>query len=269
MGSKIGKRLFDWIFILQDCEQKLVPRQEPKPLSFSSMVGTELETRYPRGTSSETSESTLWRVFCNIWHGELNSVKESKGRPGYPCVSTAILSSDGQTTGRHLLISQCLLGACCVLGTGDIGIEETKATPCLPEAICFSAIGMHGLIFFLADLAFVSLTKVATKIPLYYFCLLAFRCGLVEPRLTSNLLWTWGRPRTPNLSASISRVLGSQARAIIPSSFDTRVSPWSHMCGRRAPCKRSCLLKLPVSILAGIAMGREGVQAGELSIKTR
>lgn len=38
-------------------------------------------------------------------------------------------------------------------------MEKTKATHCLPEAICFSAIEMHGLIFFLADLAFVSLTK--------------------------------------------------------------------------------------------------------------
>lgn len=65
-----------------------------------------------------------------------------------------------------------------MLGTGDIGIEETKATPCLPEAICFSAIGMHGLIFFLADLAFVSLTKltkVATKIPLYHFLFACFQ----------------------------------------------------------------------------------------------
>lgn len=79
------------------------------------------------------------------------------------------------------------------LGTGDIGVEKTKATHCLPKAIRFSAIGMHGLIVFLADLAFVSLTKltnVATKIPFYSFCLLAFRCGLVEPRLASNLLWT-------------------------------------------------------------------------------
>ena len=59
MGSSIGKCLFDWIFILQDCEQKLVPRQEPESLSFSSKVGTELETRYPRGTSSKTFESTL------------------------------------------------------------------------------------------------------------------------------------------------------------------------------------------------------------------
>lgn len=70
------------------------------------------------------------------------------------------------------------------LGTGDIGMEKTKATHCLPEAICFSAIGMHGLSFFLADLAFVSLTKltkVATKILCYSFCLLALRCGLVEP----------------------------------------------------------------------------------------
>lgn len=96
-----------------------------------------------------------------------------------------------------MLISQCLLGARCVfhggLGTEDIGVEKTKATHCLPEAIRFSAIGMHGLIVFLADLAFVSLTKltnVATKIPFYSFCLLAFRCGLVEPRLASNLLWT-------------------------------------------------------------------------------
>ena len=79
------------------------------------------------------------------------------------------------------------------LGTGDIGMEKTKATHCLPEAIHFSAIGMHGLIFFLADLAFVSLTKltkVATKILCYSFCLLALSCGLVEPRLASNLLWT-------------------------------------------------------------------------------
>lgn len=63
-------------------------------------------------------------------------------------------------------------------------MEKTKATHCLPEAIRFSAIGMHGLSFFLADLAFVSLTKltkVATKILCYSFCLLALRCGHVEP----------------------------------------------------------------------------------------
>lgn len=80
----------------------------------------------------------------------LTQVRKTRGDQGYQWVSRASLSSYGQIIGGYLLIPECPLGACCVphdgLGTGDIGMDKTKTTHCLHEAILFSALGMYDFL---------------------------------------------------------------------------------------------------------------------------